>query len=238
MDKNIKDKLKQFLKKEGFYVGLLVVLCILATVAVASMNKTKDTNNTNKEFSLDTKDTSSQKNNAERVEQEKNSEVAQEEQSSQEVTDETIETSAEVQVQFVNPIDGKLAREYTYPKPIKISDNTYRNVKGIDIVATIGTPVKVAAQGVVEEIGEQADEGVFIVVDHGNGLKTKYSNLDKTIEIKKGDKVAADTVIGKVGETAKIFSNKLFGEHLNLQVIDTNGKQVDPTQFFKYEIKE
>ena len=47
-----------------------------------------------------------------------------------------------------------------------------------------------------------------------------------------GDKVTEETVIGTVGNTSRVFSNEEFGEHLNLQVFDSNGKDLDPTTYF------
>ena len=54
--------------------------------------------------------------------------------------------------------------------------------------------------------------------------------------MKAGDKVTSSTIIGKVGNTVKIFGDK-FGEFLNIQVINSQGKQVDPLKYFSYNLK-
>ena len=47
---------------------------------------------------------------------------------------------------------------------------------------------------------------MVVEIKHTNGLKTRYGNLDENVLVKKGDKVKANQIIAKVGETAKVFS--------------------------------
>ncbi|MGL5353298.1 MAG: peptidoglycan DD-metalloendopeptidase family protein [Clostridium sp.] len=235
MDNNKKDKLKEFFKKEGFYVALFVCLCIVATVAAVTIksNKNKEaTKEPTPQFSLnvDNNDVSTEKQNAERVENEPKqvAEVAKEE---------TVDVSAAVttDVKFTNPIEGNIAREFSYPKPKEMSDGSFRNIKGIDIKSTVGTPVKSSAEGVVETVSNDVEEGTFVIITHANGIKTKYANLDKSVNVKKGDKVTVETVIGTVGDSSKIFSNKEFGEHITIQVLNSKDEQLDPTKYFDYK---
>ena len=139
---------------------------------------------------------------------------------------------------FINPIDGIESRKYTYPAPVKMEEGTFRTIRGVNIQANIGTDVKAAADGVVD-LAENSgvEEGVVVEIKHANGLKTRYGNLDASVLVKKGDKVTANQVIGKVGETAKVFSKDVFGEFLNLQVIDANGEQVNPEKYFSLKTK-
>lgn len=238
MDNNKKDKVKDFLKKEGFYVGLFLCLCVVATVAAVTMksnNKPEEAKNPEKEFSLnvDNNDVTTEKQNAERVE-------AETEVETEDVADATIEEDVNVaagtttEVTFTNPIEGTIAREFSYPEPREMKDGSFRNIKGIDIGAEVGTPVKSSAEGVVEVVGNDVEEGSFVIIAHANGIKTKYANLDKEVPIKKGDTVTTETVIGNVGDSSKIFSNKEFGDHINIQVLDSNDKQMDPTKYFNY----
>lgn len=46
--------------------------------------------------------------------------------------------------------------------------------------------------------------------------------------------MTANQVIGKVGDTAKVYSSDVFGEFLNLQVINANGEQVNPESYFTF----
>jgi murein DD-endopeptidase MepM/ murein hydrolase activator NlpD len=81
------------------------------------------------------------------------------------------------------------------------------------------------------------EEWVVVEIKHANGLKTRYGNLDANVLVKKGDKVKANQVIAKVGDTAKVFSKDAFGEFLNLQVIDAKGEQVNPEKYFTLKSK-
>ena len=131
-------------------------------------------------------------------------------------------------------MEGLVSRGYTYPKPQEMSDGTSRNIRGVNIQAAIGTEVKAAAIGEVKEVSTKTEDGDYVVIAHANGLYTKYSNLSKDIKVNVGDKVTEETVIGTVGESSKIFTNEDFGEHLNLQVYDSDGKDLDPTAYFTF----
>lgn len=190
MDNNKKDKLKEFFKKEGFYVALFVCLCIVATVAAVTMKKNNEKDVAKepaKEFSLnvDNGDVSTEKQNAERVESE-SKQVAEVEK------EETVDVSAATttDVKFTNPIEGSISREFSYPKPKEMSDGSFRNIKGIDIKSTVGTSVKSCAEGIVEVVSNDVEEGTYVIVTHANGIKTKYANLDKSVNVKKGDRLS------------------------------------------------
>ncbi|MBB6714217.1 M23 family metallopeptidase [Clostridium gasigenes] len=236
MDNKKKDKVKDFFRKEGFYVALFFCLCIVATVAAVTMKSNKKVEQAKKpaqEFSLnvDNNDVSTEKQNAERVK----SETETERVADATAEDVNVAAGTTTEVKFTNPVEGTIAREFSYPKPKEMKDGSFRNIKGIDIETKVGTPVKSSAEGVVEVITNDVEEGSFIIITHANGIKTKYANLEKAILVKKGDKVTSETVIGKVGDSSKIFSNKDFGEHINIQVLNSKDEQMDPTKYFNYK---
>ncbi len=239
MDQNKKDKAKDFFRKEGFYLVLFLCLCIIATVAVVTTRKNRALQQSNKsenEFTLNVEDKATsevQKQNADRVENNQNNGLAKEEIASTE-EDVNVSTGTNVEVKFSNPIDGLLSRSYSYPKPQVISEGVSRNIRGIDIKASVGTEVKAAAVGEVKEVSSKAEEGNYVVIAHANGLYTKYCNLAKDIKVNVGDKVTEETVIGTIGDSSVIFKNSEFGEHLNLQVQNSDGKDIDPTTYFTF----
>ena len=53
--------------------------------------------------------------------------------------------------------------------------------RGIDINASVGTVVKSAAEGKVEEVSSNTTDGTYVVIAHANGLKTKYANLSEEV---------------------------------------------------------
>ncbi|HEY5523738.1 MAG TPA: M23 family metallopeptidase [Clostridium sp.] len=234
MDKNYKQKAKDFFRKEGFYVVLFICLCIITTVATVAIKKAKDsqaqskieeTNNKEVSLNVDDKNVNNGVQNAERVANTENKPA-------------TAAVVANNDVKFKNPIEGELAREYTYPKPVKISETEQRTISGIDIKAAVGSDVKAAAEGVVESAGQgNKDEGVVVVIKHANGIKTKYCYLVSN-SVKQGDKVVAGAVIGKVGKIPVIFGIDEAEGRLNLQVFNANNEQVDPLKYFSYKSKK
>ncbi|GGF52613.1 peptidase M23 [Terasakiella brassicae] len=97
---------------------------------------------------------------------------------------------------------------------------------GLDMAASKKSPVYVTAPGKVTFVGWKGNYGNFIMVDHGNGIETRYGHLHKTL-VKKGDTVDYRTKIGLVGSTGRST-----GAHLHYEV-RVNGTNVDPFKFIK-----
>jgi len=95
--------------------------------------------------------------------------------------------------------------------------------KGIDIAAPAGTPVVSALPGKVISVGNDSGYGNTVLVEHDGGLRTRYGHL-ASINIKAGDMVTSEDMLGTVGSTGRST-----GAHLHFEVIQ-NGKQVDPSQ--------
>jgi murein DD-endopeptidase MepM/ murein hydrolase activator NlpD len=92
---------------------------------------------------------------------------------------------------------------------------------GTDYRADRGTPVFAAGSGRVVFAGRQHGYGKAILIDHGNGLLTRYGHLHR-IEVEEGAEVAAATKIGQVGSTGRAT-----GPHLHFEV-RLEGRPVDP----------
>lgn len=95
---------------------------------------------------------------------------------------------------------------------------------GIDFAASIGTPVKSAATGVVSQVintnlAQRCGYGKWIAVKHSNGLTTLYAHLSLPT-VAKGDTVVAGQIIGYSGNTG--FTT---GPHLHFGVYVTQGFQ-------------
>jgi murein DD-endopeptidase MepM/ murein hydrolase activator NlpD len=92
----------------------------------------------------------------------------------------------------------------------------------VDLGAEIGDPVEPVKAGEVIEAGYTTDGyGNTILIDHGQGLSSRYAHLSK-IEVKTGDEVTTNTEIGQVGVTGRST-----GPHLHLE-IHQNGLPVNP----------
>lgn len=97
---------------------------------------------------------------------------------------------------------------------------------GIDMAASIGTPVKAAASGIVEALGDtdlvcaNASYGKWVLIRHDNGLSSVYGHLS-VISVSKGQSVAAGDVVALSGNTG--YST---GPHLHLTVLATQGMKI------------
>jgi len=250
MNKNSNSKALNFFKKEGFYVVLFICLCIVATVASITASN-------NKKLASNKEAIQTEQANAAKVlqEQEKEyqgalqvkkdnlakTEVLKPVPNIQKVTTEnlTASVSKTVNAIFTNPVaNGLLARAYSKEiDPVMWKTNgSYRTNLGIDIQAKIGEPVVAVMDGKVTKVGTDVDnqKGKMVIVDHGNGFITKYSNLDENILVKENDKVTQKQQIGAVGNTSLNSYKEDYGTHLHFEVLQSS-KNIDPAKYVKYE---
>lgn len=239
MDKNIFNKTLNFLKKEGFYVILFICLCVVATVAVLTAKNNKNANTSvqqnnvsqqkvGKESAKANNEPSLNYDNALQVKKAEKSEVSvpKAEANSQGV-------SSSVSTAFQKPVDGSLARGYSEDPVYWDSTASYRSNLGYDIKADLGKPVVAVADGKVEEVTNATQDGVEIVINHQNGLKTVYSNLDAKVKVTKGQMVTKGSTIGNVGKSTLRAAYEKYGDHLHFAVL--KGKDfVDPSKYIKY----
>lgn len=122
------------------------------------------------------------------------------------------------------------AGEFTYPidKSVYSRVSSYwgdgRNHKAVDIAAAKGTKIFASLSGTVTYAGYRSDYGYNIIVDHGNGIQTRYAHCSK-LYVKSGDKVTAGQTIALMGSTGQST-----GPHLHFEVI-INGTRVDPAPY-------
>ncbi|EQB89283.1 murein DD-endopeptidase MepM/ murein hydrolase activator NlpD [Clostridium punense] len=221
------NKFKQFIKKEGFYVILFVCLCAVATVAAVTAGGNKDTaiNNTTQEQKgtvVEPKDPQGALQVKEDIKPVPNVQVQ----------NKTQAVSNTGNKSFVNPVKGSLGRAYS-EDPVKFkTTNDHKTHPAMDIKAEKGAAVVAVAEGVVKNV-DRTTEGVFVEIDHQNGLVTRYANLDEKLSVKKGDKVKASQEIGKVGNTTNL-SYEEYGTYLHFEVLK-DGKNVDPAAYVSYK---
>jgi murein DD-endopeptidase MepM/ murein hydrolase activator NlpD len=96
---------------------------------------------------------------------------------------------------------------------------------GIDYAAPVGTPVWASASGRVVEVGMKRGSGNTIVLQHANGISTRYYHLSRYARgLHVGQTVRQKDVIGFVGTTGLST-----GPHLHFSVTK-NGAFVDPNK--------
>jgi murein DD-endopeptidase MepM/ murein hydrolase activator NlpD len=76
---------------------------------------------------------------------------------------------------------------------------------GVDISAAAGTPVHAAADGIVLRSEYYGGYGKLIVIDHGNGMSTRYGHLSR-FDVVPGQEVRRGDVIGFSGATGRATS--------------------------------
>merc|ERR1712100_883727 len=105
---------------------------------------------------------------------------------------------------------GRISSQFgTRVDPI---NGTHKHHKGLDIAAPTGTPIKAMRAGTVTYAGPRGSYGNLVIIDHGNGLETRYAHCD-SISISKGAVVQAGAPIATVGSTGRST-----GPHLHLGV--------------------
>ncbi len=145
--------------------------------------------------------------------------------------EEELEFVEDKTITLVLPVEGDVKTEFT--KDTLIYSETleeWTSHLGIDIAAKEGTMVKAAMDGTVKKVYEDKLWGKVIIIDHGNGLETKYANLSTTEMVKEGLKVKKGDPISGVGKSATI--EMMMEPHIHFEVIK-DGKMVDPSSISK-----
>ncbi|EJO5346436.1 M23 family metallopeptidase [Clostridium botulinum] len=129
---------------------------------------------------------------------------------------------------FVLPVNGNLTSHYGERKDPVNKKKAFH--KGIDIAVKENTNVLASFSGTVKECGEDKELGKYILLDHGQGIETKYAHLNK-IKVKKEQEIKKREIIGKSGSTGKST-----GAHLHFEIIYM-GENKNPEDYF-INIKE
>jgi murein DD-endopeptidase MepM/ murein hydrolase activator NlpD len=99
-----------------------------------------------------------------------------------------------------------------------------RRHSGIDLAAPTGTPVYATADGVVGRADWYSSYGLYISVNHGAAMETRYAHLSR-LAVTAGDFVKKGDVIGYVGSTGRST-----GPHLHYEV-RVEGVAVNPIPY-------
>lgn len=127
------------------------------------------------------------------------------------------------------PVKGEVIRDFSLE--VLAYDETmgdWRTHCGMDISAQFGAEVCAISAGTVEAVYEDDLMGTTVVIDHGEGVKSIYSNLAAVPTVETGDAVKTGSVIGAVGETALAESG--YPPHLHLEM-SRDDSIVDPLQY-------
>jgi len=133
-------------------------------------------------------------------------------------------TSKEIlNFKFAKPINAKFSD--SFGKRRFFNNQPRKPHSGTDMPAKLGTPIKAVLDGKVMIAKNFFFSGNVIYIDHGKGLISLYAHLNK-FNVKVGDKVKKNQIIGKVGKTGRVT-----GAHLHYGIA-LNGNMVDPKLFY------
>lgn len=95
---------------------------------------------------------------------------------------------------------------------------------GLDIAAEIGTKILAPADALVSFVGDFDDMGKTVVLDHGNGILTRFGHTSSSF-VKQGQKVKRGQQIAAVGNTGRST-----GPHLHYEIW-VGSNPVNPREF-------
>ena len=124
------------------------------------------------------------------------------------------------------PVNGEISSGFGYRNHPLMQEHSFH--AGIDIAADTGTPIVAFADGIVEFIGESKKYGLYIQLDHGNGVKTFYCHCSELL-YGKGKKVEAGQTIALVGDTGDTT-----GSHLHLE-LKKDGILLNPAYYINLD---
>lgn len=100
--------------------------------------------------------------------------------------------------------------------------------RGQDIAAPIGTPIVAASNGTVIDSGPASGYGLWVRIQHANGVITTYGHNNRNL-VQPGQQVQAGQPIAEVGN-----QGESTGPHLHFQ-IDVDNQAVDPIAFYQQQ---
>ena len=130
---------------------------------------------------------------------------------------------------FVWPVEGKVTGKYGDQRIL--NGKPRRPHFGIDIVASLGSKIISPSDAIVAFTFENTFfNGKMIILNHGLGLNSIYSHLNK-IYVKKGDKLKRGDLLAEVGSTGRATGPHL---HWGMNVFNT---AVDPEKLIQNQPK-
>ena len=244
---SFKERALKLANKEGFYVAIFLCITLVATMLVYFVNDNASNKDiANKDTAIVEQETTDPVDNTNTVVEE---DTAVTEKPATETATQVEKTTKEEEPkteqpkeqepkpdtnlkQMVSPVGAKevvmafsMGGEPVYSQTLQefTSEHT-----GVDLKAEEGQEVKAALNGKVTKIYKDGKLGQTIIIQHSNGIETRYSNLEEKVAVTLNQSVSAGDAIGKVGKTATFESED--PSHLHFEVWQ-NGKCIDPSEY-------
>lgn len=253
---NFKRKISNFFKGKGYYAALGLSVLMIGAASIFAYHKTNDklsgqlssvndnTTSTSKE-TTDFADVAKNQTDVAKDAVKNDTTKAEKTEPAQTDTDETA-SSADAEDAYANndadaevvnsdsvivimPLNGEITTPFSGTDLVKSkTTGAWQTHNGIDIKGSLGDEVKAMMNGTVSEVNQDALWGITVVIDHGNGIQSRYSGLNSGVTVEAGTTVTAGTVIGAVGDTCEIELAKT--PHLHFEIIQNN-QYINPEEF-------
>jgi murein DD-endopeptidase MepM/ murein hydrolase activator NlpD len=105
-----------------------------------------------------------------------------------------------------------------------------RQHRGVDLAMPTGTPVYATADGVISKAEWFSSYGLYISVEHGAAIQTRYGHLSR-LAVAAGQQVKKGDLIGYVGSTGRST-----GPHLHYEV-RIAGTAVNPVPYMQGSVR-
>ena len=139
--------------------------------------------------------------------------------------DGTTTTKSSVSIPSLMPVEGvRLSSDYGMRIHPVLGGR--RGHKGVDLAGPTGTPIHAAADGVVSRADWFSSYGLYVSLEHGGSLQTRYGHMSR-LNVAAGQRVHKGDVIGYVGSTGRST-----GPHLHYEV-RIAGAAVNPVPYLQ-----
>ena len=161
-------------------------------------------------------------------------------QTAEEAATEAAETNAQVTLDFTEstvlqaPVSGQILIPYNMENTVYFPTlNVYKCNPSVVISAEVGTQVAAVANSQVKSIVNDAQTGLTVTMDMGNGYEAVYGQL-QDVALEEGAMVQAGEIIGTIAEPTKYYTKE--GSNLYFS-LSKDGQTLDPTLYLPPEVE-
>lgn len=237
-------KIKNFMKKNMYYVLLFVCIAAVGTMITVTVLNSAEPDisieapeDENKKPDIQTPEDeipTPENPDTQKPEDEKPDQTPEDKPGSSDTdTNEPVVTPPDTDVVtkpivFGLPVEGSVLCAYSDSELVYCTTlKQWQTHSGIDYACVEGSEVKAVYGGVVESVTTDSLNGTVVTINHGNGLVTKYGSLESA-SVTEGTEVELGTVIGVAGNSALKEVN--LGTHLHFEAL-LDGKSVNPAVY-------
>ena len=206
-------KVGKFLKKNVYYVLIIVAVAAICTMVGVTVSRNKS--NVNNDVPAVVTPENPSDDNKEPVKPDNHED----------------KKPVVEQIVFVTPVTGGTVAasfsetELVFSKTLE----QWSTHRAVDFVAEEGSDVLAVWDGVVTAIDNDPLYGYCVSISHGDGLVSRYCGLSENVSVSVSQTVKKGAKIGEIGNTMII--ENADGAHLHFETYK-NGKLINPAEYF------